>query len=98
MPGVPEQVIARSLAAELVFAPDEAPRAALSIRFDATYPHPEHGAWWLEQMRHWEHVPASADDVISRIWRPDIWRLAAARAGIATTTPPRIPCPGEHIQ
>ena len=98
MPGVPEQVIARSLAAELVFAPDEAPQEAPPIRFDATYPHPEHGAWWLQQMQRWQHVPDTDDDVIGRIWRPDIWRLAAARAGIATITPTRKPCPGETFQ
>lgn len=98
MPGVPEEVIARSLSSELVFAPDEAPSAAPIIRFDATYPHPEHGGWWLRQMRHWRHVSPSDGDAISRIWRPDIWRRAAARAGIATTTPPLTPCPGETFQ
>lgn len=98
MPGVPEEVIARSLASALVFAPDEAPCEAPAMRFDATYPHPEHGAWWLRQMRHWQHVAPSDDGVINRIWRPDIWRLAAARAGIATHTPPLAPCPGETFQ
>lgn len=98
MPGVPQEVIARSLAHELVYAPDEAPRAAGATMFDATYPHPEHGAWWLRQMQLWQHVPPLASDAIGRIWRPDMWRLAAARAGLPTTIPTRTLCPGETVQ
>ncbi len=99
MPGVPEEVIARSLSSELVYAPDEAPRAASGVAFDDSFPHPEHGAWWLSQMRRWQHVPAQLDapdaNAIARLWRADVWRKAAIRAGISNLTPTRTLCPGE---
>jgi nitrate/nitrite transport system substrate-binding protein len=97
MPGVPVQVIARSLSQSLIYAPDDMPRAAPGIAFDQTYPHPEHGAWWLRQMERWQHATQVPADTITRIWRPDIWRLAAARAGRPTTTPFASPCPGETV-
>lgn len=51
-------------------------------RRGASFPQPEHGRFWLSQMRRWQHVPADAgEDVIGRIWRPDLWRLGAAQLG-----------------
>ncbi len=98
LPGVPQAVVAQSLGDTLVMAPDEAPVAASGLQFGAasTYPHPEHGAWWLSRMQRWQHAPDAPPGLIDRIWRPDIWRQGAELAGISTTTPPLSPCPGEN--
>jgi len=56
----------------------------------ASFPYPAHGAWWLAQMRRWQHVPANTDDsIIDRIWRPDLWRLGAVLAGEPEPAPSR---------
>jgi ABC-type nitrate/sulfonate/bicarbonate transport system substrate-binding protein len=84
LPDVPEAVIAQSLAG----------RGASQFHPAATYPHPEHGQWWLGQMQRWEHAPASAGaGLIEHIWRPDIWRRGATLAGIDTATPALPPTP-----
>jgi len=98
MPDVPEAVLAQSLTDQLIAAPDEAPITAPGLQFgpDATYPHPDHAIWWLQQMQRWQHAPADiSPDQIARLWRPDIWRRGAEQAGVATTTPVMPPCPGE---
>jgi ABC-type nitrate/sulfonate/bicarbonate transport system substrate-binding protein len=98
MPDVPEAVLAQSLTDQLVVAPDEAPITTTGLQFgpEATYPHPDHAIWWLQQMQRWQHAPADiSPDRIARLWRPDIWRRGAAQAGIATTTPAMPACPRE---
>jgi ABC-type nitrate/sulfonate/bicarbonate transport system substrate-binding protein len=101
VPEVPEEVVALALSRRLVMAPDEPARPVPGLQFhpDATYPHPEHGAWWASQMRRWQHIEAAPPDLpadlIERIWRPDIWRLGAALAGQPTATPSLPPCPGD---
>ncbi len=96
LPGVPEAIIAQSLMSSLIHTADEAPIMGGGPQFhpDATYPHPEHGAWWLAQMQRWQHAP-DAPGLIDRIWRPDVWRKGAALAGISTRTPSKPPCPGD---
>lgn len=97
MPEVPEAVLVQSLGDSLVRGPDEAPFATSGLRFDAraTYPHPEHAAWWLRQMRLWRHLPqAVSDDFLAGLWRPDVWRRGADLAGVIAGTPPLPPCPG----
>ena len=97
MPEVPEAVLVQSLGDSLVRGPDEAPFATSGLRFDAraTYPHPEHAAWWLRQMRLWRHLPqAVSDDFLAGLWRPDVWRRGADLAGVTAGTPPLPPCPG----
>ncbi len=95
VPDVPEAVVGLALARQLVLAPGEAPTSVQGLQFHpaATYPHPEHGAWWATQMQRWGHIGAQPDTLIPSIWRPDIWRLAALEAGISPQTPPCPACP-----
>lgn len=104
MPNVPRAVIAQALSRDIVIAADEAPVATPGLQFHAaaTYPHPEHGAWWLSQMQRWLHAP-DAPGVINRLWRPEVWRRGAAIAGVDPTPPALPPCPpltfaGAHAQ
>jgi ABC-type nitrate/sulfonate/bicarbonate transport system substrate-binding protein len=99
LPEVPETVVARALARSLVLAPDEPPTPVPGLQFhlEATYPHPEHGAWWASQMLRWGHVDAVSPGLIEDIWRPDVWRRAAPRAGLSPRIPTLPACPGEHI-
>jgi NitT/TauT family transport system ATP-binding protein/nitrate/nitrite transport system substrate-binding protein len=73
MPGVPQEVIARSLSSFLVYAPDEAPLAAPAMQFDATCPHPEHGAWWLQQMQLWQQMLREKQLWMQRELKPWLW-------------------------
>ncbi len=85
LPSVPEEVVGLALNGLLQAAPDSAPVAAPRLIFSrngASYPFPAHGAWWLSQMRRWEHVPEGTDEtIIDRIWRPELWRRGAALIG-----------------
>jgi ABC-type nitrate/sulfonate/bicarbonate transport system substrate-binding protein len=90
---VPAEVVAMALTGRLRTDPDGPvlQRAGLVFHRDgATYPDPAHGAWWLGQMRAWQHLPpsllpgaddATLDELPERIWRPEIWREAAALLG-----------------
>ncbi len=97
LPDVPREIIALALSRRLVMAPDEAPTAVPGLQFhpDATYPHPEHGAWWARQMQRWGQVDTFPANLAAAIWRPDIWQRAAPLAGIAPV-PPALPAlPGD---
>lgn len=53
------------------------------FRYNATYPFYSDGIWFLTQMRRWGQIPETktADwypETISEIYRPDIWKEAAA--------------------
>ncbi len=49
----------------------------------ANFPWPSHAAWFLDQMARWGQVPDDADrGVALEIYRPDLFRAAAARAGV----------------
>lgn len=100
LPTVPKQVIALALNGLILAAPDSAPRPSPKLIFQrdgASYPFPEHGVWWLSQMRRWGHAPFDIGLGVSRIWRPDLWRRAAALTGEAVPTfdiaptPPGVP-------
>lgn len=52
------------------------------FRYNATYPFYSDGIWFLTQMRRWGQIPAAKpkewyDETIRKIYRPDIWELAA---------------------
>jgi ABC-type nitrate/sulfonate/bicarbonate transport system substrate-binding protein len=100
LPQVPLSVVMQSLAAKLPLAPDEAERDFAAPRFNlaSTYPHPEHGSWWLTQMQRWGHAPTSArPDSITRLWRPDIWARAVSLAGLNPARPIPAFAPGEIV-
>ncbi len=83
--GVPEPVILQSLSGH----------GAPQFHPAATYPHPEHGTWWLGQIKRWHHAPVGDDETIERLWRPDIWTAGAIRAGIDAARPNLPPSPAQ---
>jgi ABC-type nitrate/sulfonate/bicarbonate transport system substrate-binding protein len=73
--GASADLIARSLEeTEMVFH-----------RRDAGFPWVSHAAWFLSQMRRWGQIDGSVDvqAVAERVYRPDLFRIAAAAGGKA---------------
>lgn len=97
LPEVPAEIVALALSRHLVMVPDEAPVPVAGLQFHpaATYPHPEHGAWWAGRMRAWGHVADLPPDLIATLWRPDVWLRAARRAGQPPLAPSLPPVPGD---
>jgi nitrate/nitrite transport system substrate-binding protein len=62
----------------------EMPDFNVFFRDFATYPFYSDGVWYLTQMRRWGQIPepkpdAWYDETIRRVYRPDVWRVAAER-------------------
>lgn len=102
LPTVPEDLIARALNGALAFAPDSQPSLVPALRFHrdgASFPDPAHGAWWLSEMRRWGHTDEAFQtngdtSLIETVWRPDLWREAAALVSPEPVLPSRfIPPP-----
>lgn len=57
-------------------------------RYAANFPWRSHALWMLRQMVRWGQLPADADLLAAAhaTYRPDIYRLAAARLGVALPT------------
>lgn len=57
-------------------------------RYAANFPWRSHALWMLRQMVRWGQLPADADLLAAAhaTYRPDIYRLAAARLGVAVPT------------
>jgi len=51
----------------------------------ANFPWRSHAAWFLEQMARWNYLPPKADRraLAENVYRPDLYRLAAARSGLS---------------
>jgi NitT/TauT family transport system ATP-binding protein/nitrate/nitrite transport system substrate-binding protein len=68
-------------------APESAPPAVdRSIFFAnaANFPWPSHAGWFLDQMARWGQLPQDADRAAAvAIYRPDLFRAAALRAGLS---------------
>ena len=47
-----------------------------------TYPWPHHGRWFARQMQRWGQAPAAAQAAAESVYRPDLWRIAAASIGL----------------
>jgi ABC-type nitrate/sulfonate/bicarbonate transport system substrate-binding protein len=84
----------------------DAPRSAMGralshanpfgIRFiegGAGQPRPEHALWLLSQMRRWGQVEAAPgqEAAAQAVYRPDLYREAAAAAGVAAPEPGPLP-------
>lgn len=84
----PAEIIARSLSM---------PGFHIFHRDDANFPWRSHADWFLAQMARWGQASADADftAVADRVFRPDLYRAAAARADIACPIADRL-APGEH--
>jgi len=84
--GADEAVLANSMTGTFEFERGdkrEMPDFNVFYRYDATYPFYSDGIWFLTQMRRWGQIPESKpaewyDKTIKEIYRPDIWKKAAA--------------------
>lgn len=75
--------IRESLPAVDPVAPGNVDRS-IFFAHEANFPWRSHAAWFLEQMARWGHLPPEiARDRAEAIYRPDLFRAAALRAGIA---------------
>jgi nitrate/nitrite transport system substrate-binding protein len=85
--GADRQVIANSMTGSFEFEKGdrrEAPDFNVFFRYFATYPFFSDGVWYLTQMRRWGQIADAKpdgwyDSTIRKVYRPDIWREAAAR-------------------
>jgi nitrate/nitrite transport system substrate-binding protein len=84
--GAPEEVLANSMTGTFEFEKGDKrdmPDFNVFYKYNATYPFYSDGIWFLTQMRRWGQIPdaKSADwyaSTIKDIYRPDIWKKAAA--------------------
>ncbi|WP_299047693.1 CmpA/NrtA family ABC transporter substrate-binding protein [uncultured Polaribacter sp.] len=84
--GAPEEVLANSMTGTFEFEKGdkrEMPDFNVFYKYNATYPFYSDGIWFLTQMRRWGQIPDAkpADwyaSTIKDIYRPDIWKKAAA--------------------
>ncbi|RCS26142.1 nitrate ABC transporter substrate-binding protein [Polaribacter sp. WD7] len=84
--GAPEEVLANSMTGTFEFEKGdkrEMPDFNVFYKYNATYPFYSDGIWFLTQMRRWGQIPEAkpADwyaSTIKDIYRPDIWKKAAA--------------------
>jgi hypothetical protein len=54
----------------------------------ANAPQRAHAAWLLDQMRRWNHLPATADParIAARVYRPEFYLMAARSLGMSVAT------------
>ncbi|WP_339658964.1 CmpA/NrtA family ABC transporter substrate-binding protein [uncultured Polaribacter sp.] len=84
--GAPEAVLANSMTGTFEFEKGDKRKMEdfnVFYKYNATYPFYSDGIWFLTQMRRWGQIPEtkSADwyaSTIKNIYRPDIWKKAAA--------------------
>jgi nitrate/nitrite transport system substrate-binding protein len=85
--GAGADVIASSMTGSFEYAKGdrrEMPDFNVFFRYHATYPFYGDGVWYLTQMRRWGQIgepkpDAWYDATIRRVYRPEVWRAAAAR-------------------
>jgi nitrate/nitrite transport system substrate-binding protein len=85
----PAEVVRQSILGMPAYAPGQEPsRSSLFNYFflhAATFPWVSHGAWAITQMLRWGQIsePVSIVGLATRIYRPDLYRQAAASLGIS---------------
>lgn len=85
----PREVIRQSIVGAPPYAAGEAPAAERDFmvfhRNAATFPWTSQAQWFLTQMLRWGQVPEaiSVQGVAARVFRPDLYRQAAAAAGLS---------------
>ncbi len=90
--GLPAGVIAGSLSGQVALdargAARELPDFHVFYRYAATFPWRSHALWMLQQMDRWGQLPAGTDllAVAHAVYRPDLYRRAVTRMGIAVPT------------
>ncbi|WP_088347546.1 MULTISPECIES: CmpA/NrtA family ABC transporter substrate-binding protein [Rhodomicrobium] len=87
--GVAEPMLYDALAGNLVRAKGEAARPnpdfLVFSRYAANFPWLSHAEWMVRQMERWRQIEPDMDPalVARQVYRPDIFRLAAARLGLS---------------
>lgn len=85
----PVDVIAASLTGSPSYAPGEPGPDSLDYivyhRYAASFPWRSHAVWFLTQMLRWGQIGPQTDvaAAVDRIYRPDLYRAAAAELGVA---------------
>ena len=88
----PVELVAATLNGRMLTAPGAPLRILPDFhvfhRYAAAFPWRSHALWTLAQMRRWGQLDASCDlaATADAVYRPDIYRAAASRLGIATPT------------
>jgi nitrate/nitrite transport system substrate-binding protein len=82
----PEAMLRQSLLGEA--APGAGAAASVFFRYAATFPWRSHALWLLTQMARWGQIeaPTSLRSIAERVYRPDLYREAAALLGLACPT------------
>lgn len=47
-----------------------------------SYPFVQHGRWFARQIQLWDQGPETASAIVESVYRPDLWRMAAAAIGL----------------
>lgn len=93
----PVEVLAMSLQDRAATGVQPALRPPVFHRYLANQPWRSHAAWFLSQMLRWGQVtrPQALDDIVTSVYRPDLYREAAGRLGMPVS---RLDtrCEGEH--
>ena len=88
----PEHVVANSMTGTWLRSKGSEPVAMpdfnVFFRYAATFPWRSHAVWFLTQMVRWGQIetPINFNAVAEAVYRPDIYRAAAAELGIAYPT------------
>ncbi len=94
-PGLPRDTVRLAFEGRVAAAPGGAGSRPLPapLRFrPATFARPEAAAWWLRQMRRWNHLPASVPAAEALAPYGDaIWRAAASLVGESEPDPVTLP-------
>jgi len=83
----PSEIVARSMMPVAVAGqpPRLPPASSVFFRQAATFPWRSHAAWFVSQMLRWGQLrePVRIAAVVDAVYRPDVYRAAAADLGIA---------------
>ncbi|WP_026287869.1 CmpA/NrtA family ABC transporter substrate-binding protein [Thioalkalivibrio sp. ALJ24] len=85
----PEHVVAMSMTGTLQFTPDGDPEPFPDFnvfhRYAASFPWRSHAAWFVTQMVRWGQLeePVDMRAVAEKVYRPELYREAAAEVGVA---------------
>jgi nitrate/nitrite transport system substrate-binding protein len=99
----PQDVLEASLTGSLRFVPDQPPlqRPDFNVfhRYAANHPWRSHALWYLVQMQRWDLLGREVDcgQVARSVYRPDLYRRAAARLGVAAPEAD-LKCDGVHLE
>lgn len=85
----PEEVVRMSMTGTFNYSPGSAPKPLPDFnvfhRYAANFPWRSHAVWFLTQMIRWGQItePVAIQAIASAVYRPDLYRDAAAHVGVA---------------